>query len=445
MKTVKSSLKIHSLLLTLSLVFTGCLAIAQEEPKMADKEKSTVIDSIQMLMSESYVFPETGEKMGDLLVQNLKSGKYDEIDDYHEFAQILTSDLRSVSNDKHIGVIYSPERIAMQKNAENEEGEKELEDYIRRIDEAGNYNFKELKILPGNVGYLKFDRFPDASIAGETAIAALGFLAHTDALIIDLRDNGGGNPSMIQLITSYFFEDSEHLNSFYIRDGNRTTQFWTLPFVPGKKLVNTDLYILTSNYTFSGAEEFSYNLKNLERATLVGETTGGGAHPVERHIINDNFAVSVPFGRAINPITNSNWEGTGVEPDVKVSREEAMDVAYQMALEKRLENETLDELKSEVAWTLEGLEAAREGFYLDADKMMEYQGMFGPRSITYEDGQLYYQREDRPKMKMIPMKKDLFKFDEIDYFRLKFLRENGQIIAVEGRYDNGKTDRNERS
>jgi retinol-binding protein 3 len=417
----------------------------QTEIKLTKQEKMQVVDSICKFMADKYVFPDMGKKMGDLVTKNLKDGAYDIIDNPQAFASKLTEDLRTVNNDRHIGVQYEPEYIAMMKKAMEDKSNKELEEYEKRQREYNNFNFREVKILPGNVGYLKFNSFQDASIAGPTAVAAMNFLAHTDALIIDLTDNGGGSPSLIQLITTYFFEEPEHLNSFYIREGDKTEQFWTLPYVPGPKMTNTDIYILTSGNTFSGAEEFTYNLKNLKRATIVGETTGGGAHPVDMHIINDHFGISVPFGRAINPITNTNWEGTGVEPDIKIQRDKAKETAYLLALDKRLEKEQDKEIRQSVAWTIDGIKAKQNPVTLEEKTLKLYVGDYGPRKITLEEEQLYYQRENRPKMKMIPMKEDMFMFDDIDYFRVKFIRDGDKIVALEGNYDNGTTDRNDKS
>ena len=143
-----------------------------------------------------------------------------------------------------------------------------------------NFYFERVERLDGNVGYLDFRQFVDARLAGATAVAAMNFLSNCDAIIIDLRQNGGGEPSMIQLLTSYFFDEPKHINSFYVRYSDSIEQFWTQAYVPGKKMPDVPLYVLTSSYTFSGAEEFTYNLKNLKRATIIGETTGGGAHPV---------------------------------------------------------------------------------------------------------------------------------------------------------------------
>ncbi len=427
------------------LVAMSGLAYTQEKPVIDQAERAQVVDSIALFMQEKYVFPDVGEQMGTLLKENLRKGEYDELDDPREFAARITEDLRSVSHDKHIGMRYSPEMIAMYQKAREDEDNKDLEELVKRMREYNNFQFKEVEILPGNVGYLKFNAFHDASVAGPTAIAALNFLANTDALIIDLTDNGGGSPSLIQLMTSYFFEDSEHLNSFYIREGDRTVQFWTLPYVPGKKMVETDLYVLTSNYTFSGAEEFTYNLKNMERATIVGETTGGGAHPVERHIINDNFAISVPFGKAVNPITNTNWEGTGIEPDINVAKDKAMHTAYLMALETLAEEEQDQDIKNGIAWAIGGLKAKLNPVVLDEKIMKSYVGVYGPRTITLEDGALYYQREDRPKMKMTPMNEDTFSFKDLDYFRLQFIVEGNKVTGVKGHYDNGRSDEHKKS
>jgi len=159
----------------------------------------------------------------------------------------------------------------------------------------------------------------------------MNFLAHVDAIIFDLRHNGGGDPKMVAMISSYLFDKSTHLNDLYNRKEDFTEQYWTLPYVPGTTLANRPAFVLTSKNTFSGAEEFTYNLKNLKRATIVGETTGGGAHPVSGHRIDDHFMIGVPFARAVNPVYKTNWEGTGVEPDVSVKAADALEKAQELA------------------------------------------------------------------------------------------------------------------
>ncbi len=312
-----------------------------------------------------------------------------------------------------------------------------------------NFGFKKIELLPGNIGYIDFRYFADAGFggAGATAIAAMNFLAHTDAIIFDLRQNGGGNPSMIQLISSYLFEEPVHLNSFYIRKTNETKQFWTQGHVQGSKMTGNPVYVLTSSYTFSGAEEFTYNLKNMKHGTIIGETTGGGAHPVEGRIFeNLNVAMSLPFGRAVNPITKTNWEGTGIEPNIKVPADLALIVARIEATKTLMEKEKDELKKKQLAWVLKGLEAEKNPVNLDEKSMEAYVGIYGPRKIWLEKDSLYYQREDRPKYKLIPMGNDTFIVENLDYFRIKFNRdESGKVVEIVGMYDNGNMDSHQRS
>ena len=187
-------------------------------------------------------------------------------------------------------------------------------------------------MLPGGIGYLKFNFFSGDPAAQKTASAAMNFLANCNAIIFDLRENGGGSPDMIAYLSSYLFDEPVHLNSFYNRPTDTTTDTWTQKDVPGQKLgPETPVFVLTSNYTFSGAEEFSYNLKNLKRGTIVGETTGGGAHPVRPVTLGQQMHITMPFARAINPITKTNWEGVGVKPHVETSADDALDKAIDLA------------------------------------------------------------------------------------------------------------------
>lgn len=204
----------------------------------------------------------------------------------------------------------------------------------REMDEI-NCGFRKAEQLDGNVGYLKFNMFAPPEICGPTASAAMNFLAGTRALILDLRDNGGGSPSMVAFVASYLFDRRTHINDLWTRRTDSTQEFWTQDSVPGRRFGGEKpVYVLTSANTFSGAEEFAYDLKTLKRATIVGETTGGGAHPVRGRRIDDHFMIGVPFARAINPITHTNWEGVGVEPDVKVSASEALATAQKLLRQK---------------------------------------------------------------------------------------------------------------
>jgi hypothetical protein len=293
--------------------------------------RARVIDGAIAQLNEFYVFPETAKKMGEVVKAKQKKGDYDSITDGDAFATRLTENFQEVSHDKHLHVNFSP---APMPDRPDGPPDAEARARYRKDMERMNCGFDKVEILSGNVGYLKFNFFADPEVCGPTAVAAMNFLANVDAIIFDLRENGGGDPKMIAFISTYLFSEPTHLNDLWERKGDSTHQYWTLPYVPGKRLDGKPAYVLTSKETFSGAEEFSYNLKNLKRATLIGETTGGGAHPVSGHRIDDHFRIGVPFARAINPISKTNWEGTGVEPDVKVPAADALSTAQKLAADK---------------------------------------------------------------------------------------------------------------
>jgi retinol-binding protein 3 len=278
-------------------------------------------------LNDSYVFPETAKKMEQALRRRQRGGEYDAVTDGEKLASLLTAHLQEVSKDKHLRVNFSAARYPDDLAAPRPEQVAEN----RKMTERANCGFEKLELLAGNVGYVKFNMFANPAVCGPTAIAAMNFFANVDAIIFDLRDNGGGDPAMIALISTYLFDQPTHLNDIWTRKTGESKQFWTLPSVPGKLLPAVPAFVLTSSRTFSGAEEFSYNLKNLKRATIVGEKTGGGAHPVSGQRIDDRFVIGVPFARAISPITKTNWEGTGVEPDVKVAAPDALTTAQGLA------------------------------------------------------------------------------------------------------------------
>jgi hypothetical protein len=432
-----------ALLPVLTLINTApaqSLPGADQAPQIDPARQGEIIDSICFALNEIYVFPDVAEKMEIHVRKRLKDGVYDTITNAAEFAYLLSQDLQEISRDRHLGVRWFTDAQLAEMP-----GDSLTDEDIRRMTIEGRYNnwgFEKLERLDGNVGYLKLNQFADASLAGGTAIAAMNFLANCDALIFDLRDNGGGSPSMIQLMSSYLFDEPMHLNSFYIRQEDTTKQFWTQAYVQGPKMVDADIYVLTSDYTFSGAEEFTYNLKNMERATIVGETTGGGAHPIEGRVFaNLNIGMSLPFGRAVNPITGTNWEGTGVEPHISVPSAQALDRAYAEAIQKLLDDTADPERREILEWTKATLDRKLNPLELDPHLMRSYAGRYGPRTITFENEQLFYQREGRPKYQMIPFTRDTFMFDEIDYFRLKVVKnEEGEITHLQGIYRGGRTD-----
>ncbi len=289
--------------------------------------RARVIDGAIAKLDEFYVFPGLAKKMGLAIRARAGRGEYDLLRDGTAFAKRLTEDFRDVSHDKHLFVTFSPIRLPEESPAPSPDA---VARYRMAMQEA-NCGFEKLERLNGNVGYLKFNFFADPEICGATAVAAMNFLANVDAVIFDLRDNRGGDPKMVALVSTYLFAKQTHLNDLWERKSGETTQYWTLPYVPGKRLSSVPAFILASHRTFSGGEEFANDLKVLKRATIVGEVTGGGAHPVAGHRIDDRFTIGVPFARAINPTTHTDWEGVGVEPDMKVPADDALGAAQTLA------------------------------------------------------------------------------------------------------------------
>jgi len=292
-------------------------------------ERKKVIDGISDELKKAYVEPTVAQQMIDALNAHEAKGDYNSISDGDAFAAQLTKDLQAVSHDLHLRVDFNPFKMPPRREPSPED-----ETRFHEQMEHDNCAFEKVEILPNNIGYIKFNGFMDASFCGQTVVAAMGFVAHTDAVIFDMRQNGGGQPAMVALIASYLFDHPTHLIDIYNRQEDSTTQNWTASYLPGPRLAKQPVFVLTSKRTFSGAEEFAFDLKTQKRATIVGETTGGGAHPVSGHSVADYFMIGVPFAKSLDPVTKKNWEGTGVEPDVKVPADDALTTAEKLALEK---------------------------------------------------------------------------------------------------------------
>ena len=291
--------------------------------------RQKVVEGIASNLNEFYVDAPLARQMGDAVTAHLKAGDYDKFNDGDAFAAQLLKDLQNVGNDKHLRVEFTPFKMPPM-------GPPTPEDEARfhKEMERDNCAFDKVEILPNNIGYIRFNGFMDASFCGPTVVAAMDFVAHTDALIFDIRNNGGGQPAMVTMIASFLFDHPTHLIDIYNRKEDTTTQNWTLSYLPGPRLTKQPVFVLTSKRTFSGAEEFAFDLKNQKRATIVGETTGGGAHPVAPHIVADYFMVGIPFAKSLDPVTKTNWEGTGVAPDVSVAADDALETAQKLAIEK---------------------------------------------------------------------------------------------------------------
>lgn len=310
-----------------------------------------VIERLASLIETGYVVPETGQTAVRYLRSSLASGKFNDIASAIQFAAKLTSELRSVTRDKHIAVYFSPEENASSMSPKSSGA----------VRERFNFGFEKIERLSGNIGYLDLRSFADAEAGKETASAVLSALANTDAIIIDLRQNGGGNTPMVAYIASYFFGlKPVHFTDMFWRDQNRTVELWTSASVVGPRSERQPLFILVGPSTFSAAEDFAYSLQQLKRATIVGETTGGGAHMgrgLQR--LSPLFSAFVPTGMSVNPITKTNWEAVGVKPDIRISQDRALVEAHISALRILIERESDRDWQDKLRRTLVEVSGAR--------------------------------------------------------------------------------------
>ncbi|THA23261.1 S41 family peptidase [Streptomyces sp. A1547] len=285
-----------------------------------------VIDETVRLLTEHYVFPDIAEQLAGLLQRRLTEGAYD-VNDAEELARLVTTDLQSVNGDRHLRLKHHAAPVPPKQGAATL-------DAMRRDFDTSLGGAPRMQLLDGGVAVLELAPmlFP-LEWAAEPLSAALTLASRAQALIVDLRANRGGDPDTVAFVCSYLLDERTHLNTMHWRGGERIEQSWSLPHVPGARFGGSKpLYVLSSDSTFSAAEELAYNLQQLGRAVVVGEPTRGGAHPCQGWTVHPHLEVTVPFGRAVNPVSGTNWEGTGVQPDVPCAAADSLDRAHALAL-----------------------------------------------------------------------------------------------------------------
>jgi hypothetical protein len=302
--------------------------------------RNQVVESAVAQLDRAYVFPDRAKAMATDLRTRLRRGDFDGLDG-DALAAAMTGAMRTVSHDGHLEVRYTPDAPG----AQREPGEGEELAKQRRL----NYGFASAGRLKGNLGYIDVHQFGRPAGATARIAAAMALLAETDALIVDLRKCGGGDPDSVMAFASYLYDRPTHLNDVYWRDENRVERRWTQASVPGQRYgAARPLFLLTSAETFSGCEDLAYAMKNNHRAVLIGETTGGGAHAGNPQPLAPHFMMFVPTGRPINPVTHGDWEGVGVAPDVKAASDDALDVAQIAALRLLADKERDAEWKAKL-------------------------------------------------------------------------------------------------
>lgn len=295
------------------------------------QEQSTALDAVINHLEEDYVDAKVGARTAKMLKSSRTAGQFDDIDDGEAFAKLLSDTLQELTGDGHLNVEYSTESIL--DKPESSYSQEQMEHwYGAHI----NYGVQKIERIEGNIGYLDLRVFPPLNMGGDTIVAAMSVMADMDAMIIDLTHNGGGIGDTADLIASYLFDEGRKpLTGVYDRPTDTTTQRFTQAHVPGKRFgSHKPVYVLISKKTFSAAEALAYNLQALKRATIVGETSGGGAHPFEYLPITNHYVLWSVTAKSINPITGGNWQGTGVQPNIETNADQALTTAMKHLIDR---------------------------------------------------------------------------------------------------------------
>ena len=315
-----------TILLVLALMPHSALCLGRHVPQ-AFADRAALIDTVAALVEDHYVLADRARAFADSLRSRCAFGLYGDLATPAAFAEAVTADLREITSDSHFLVrVIEPSDVG-------ERALSALHHPVRlfRLSQREHLGFARLEWMEGNIGYLDLRRFYPISESREMVDGAMRFLSGADAVIIDLRHNGGGAGESLPYLSRYFLPYGTQLTGYYSRETDFLTEFWVAKEVGGPPLPDVPLFILTSERTFSAAEMFAYDMKVRGRAILVGSATGGGAHSVDLFQLDDRFEVYIPTARAINPVTDGNWEGVGVIPDVVVAADMALDTALVLA------------------------------------------------------------------------------------------------------------------
>jgi hypothetical protein len=430
-------MKIAALAALTALLLAGA---ASADP-LTPAQNRAAVDQSLALVTKDYVFPEKRAAIVAEIKKHEAEGRYD-IANPAQFAEVLADDMIAAAHDKHMWFRYDPDdyKALSAPKAENAPGgaaRAYFDDTVGRE----NQGYGEMRILPGNVRYVKVTGFDwDGAPTRRAAADAARFLAGGDAIIIDISGNGGGSAEAVQALVSYLLPpDNRVLMTFHDALTNTSSTTRVLDKLEGPRLTGKPVYVLISNATGSAAEEFAYHIRNFHIGTLVGTTTGGAANNDTIFPIAPYFTQSISTGRTEHPVTHTNWQDTGVPPDIKAPPETALPVAEEAALKFLLANPAAPH-RADYQWALEGAQAEMHPMVLDAAALAAFAGQYeGDRKIWIADGRVYYRRGDREPTTIIPLGDDLFAFRNTDASRLHFKREAGKIEGFDIVSDDGQS------
>ena len=388
-----------------------------------------LIDSLNISLNNNYVFPEKAKSISLFLQSQLNKNAYvPYLKNPQKLAEQIERDINQIHLDPHLHIQYDPGFVAQDYTKPSEEEINQSKKYWKEQ----NYSFQKVEILPGNVGYLPFNGFvDDIESAKSTIYSALKFLANTSAIIVDLRENQGGSPEMVSQIESYFFKEKTHMNDLINRSAKDTTIFYADPAKADGLTLEMPIYVITSHKTFSAAEDLSYGMQQAKRATIVGEITGGGAHPQMPFSIGQGFVSSIPFARSYNSITKTDWEGTGVIPDVRADAGKALLKAQELIFTEQLQKAKSEQEKHKSEYYLRSLIPTKETKNIPLNLLNQFTGHYPDVTIYIDKNKLFSKNNHNRKVSELKhIANNLF-----------VLEENAQIEYIKdisGRYSSIK-------
>lgn len=290
--------------------------------------RAVIVEAILAQLREHYIDDAKVPAIEQLLRARQAAGDYDRLPDGAEFAKAITRDMQSIGHSGHLYLRYRSQPLAPDAGP-SEAAERAAQ---RNEDRLLNYGLSRAEWLPGNIGYLRVNQFGDSDGGGRVVAGAMAMLAHTDAMILDLRANRGGGDLFVVLASYFLPPQPQHLSTLEYPRRNESIQIWSLPSVAGPRYLDRPVYVLISRQTFSAGEAFAYNLQAAGRIKVVGERTRGGADPNMVTSVDPHFSLSIPIGRTVHPVTKTSWEGVGVTPDVPTATaDDALDAALALA------------------------------------------------------------------------------------------------------------------
>ncbi len=418
-----------SLLALAVLAPTPAWASAQALDRAAQR---ALVSRLEAALQRHYVFPDRIPAIAAELNGRVRSQPIAG----EAFAESLSQGLVQASGDLHFSVAFDPQEVAADRLAKaNGETTTQAQ---RDSERAANFGFRDARRLDGGLAYIRLDFFADPQYAQDTAAGAMRFAEGAKGLIFDLRYNNGGVLEMAQLLMSYLYpagKEQEFFDYNYTQDGARVERGqWNLAAVPGQRSGSIPVVVLTGSTSFSAAEWMAFSLQRLGRATVIGERTAGGAHPVTRVPIDDRFMLQTPFGQIREPVDGRDFEGVGVTPDLEVPASQALLAGQKVLLDGLAEAGDAD-----AKWALVPIASALSGETVSMSDLDEAVGRYEGRALVRTATGLAYHWRDRFVLALDPIGKDLFAVQGTDDYRFRLIRENGRVTGLERAWKSGET------